>query len=109
MRARGKDQDMDVAGGASLYTVVQNLAKHGFLAGRHQWGRVPRPERTVYQITQAYRGDARLDPELLSAPEPEHPKFAAGFLVQMILPPDEVIALRARPAGWRSRSPHVAG
>ena len=30
MRARGKDQDMDVKWG-SLYTVVQNLAKHGFL------------------------------------------------------------------------------
>ena len=30
MRARGKDQDMNVKWG-SLYTVVQNLAKHGFL------------------------------------------------------------------------------
>ena len=30
IRARGKDQDMDVKWG-SLYTVVQNLAKHGFL------------------------------------------------------------------------------
>jgi hypothetical protein len=35
--------------------------------------------------------------ELVSTPEPEHPKFAAGLSVQMILPPDEVIALlRAR-------------
>jgi hypothetical protein len=35
--------------------------------------------------------------ELLSTPEPEHPKFAAGLSVQMILSPDEVIALlRAR-------------
>src|SRR5216684_3126023 len=30
MRARGKDQDMDVKWG-SLYTVVKNLAKYGFL------------------------------------------------------------------------------
>src|SRR6202044_3234946 len=76
MRSRGKDQDMDVKWG-SLYTVVQNLAKHGFLevvgTGRQEmldWTR-----------------------ELLSTPEPEHPKFAAGLSVQMILSPDEVITL----------------
>ncbi len=52
MRARGKDQDMDVKWG-SLYTVVQNLAKHGFLevVGTSRQG--ARPERTVYQITEA--------------------------------------------------------
>ena len=31
--------------------------------------------------------------ELLSTAEPEHPKFAAGLSVQMILSPDEVIVL----------------
>ena len=31
--------------------------------------------------------------ELLSTPEPEHPRFAAGLSVQMILSPDEVITL----------------
>src|SRR6266536_9647 len=97
MRARGKDQDMDVKWG-SLYTVVQNLAKHGFLevVGTSRQG--ARPERTVYQITEAGRQEM-LDwtRELLSTPEPEHPKFAAGLSVQMILSPDEVIALlRAR-------------
>ena len=93
MRARGKDQDMDVKWG-SLYTVVQNLAKHGFLevVGTSRQG--ARPERTVYQITEAGRQEM-LDwtRELLSTPEPEHPKFAAGLSVQMILSPDEVIAL----------------
>ena len=54
IRARGKDQDMDVKWG-SLYTVVQNLAKHGFLevVGTSRQG--ARPERTVYQITEAGR------------------------------------------------------
>src|SRR5580698_1194620 len=97
IRARGKDQDMDVKWG-SLYTVVQNLAKHGFLevVGTSRQG--ARPERTVYQITEAGRQEM-LDwtRELLSTPEPEHPRFAAGLSVQMILSPDEVIALlRAR-------------
>jgi DNA-binding PadR family transcriptional regulator len=93
IRAQGKDQDMDIKWG-SLYTVVQNLAKHGFLEviGTSRQG--ARPERTVYQITEAGRQEM-LDwtRELLSAPEPEHPKFAAGLSVQMILPPDEVIAI----------------
>ena len=50
------------------------------------------------QITEAGRREM-LDwtRELVSTPEPEHPKFAAGLSVQMILSPDEVIALlRAR-------------
>src|SRR5260370_35812884 len=88
---------MDVKWG-SLYTVVKTLAKHGFLdvVGTSRQG--ARPERTVYQITEAGRQEM-LDwtRELLSTPEPEHPKFAAGLSVQMILSPDEVIALlRAR-------------
>ena len=93
IRARGKDQDMDVKWG-SLYTVGQNLAKHGFLevVGTSRQG--ARPERTVYQITEAGRQEM-LDwtRELLSTPEPEHPRFAAGLSVQMILSPDEVIDL----------------
>ncbi len=93
IRARGKDQDMDVKWG-SLYTVVQNLAKHGFLevVGTSRQG--ARPERTVYRITEAGRREM-LDwtRELLSTPEPEHPRFAAGLSVQMILSPDEVMAL----------------
>lgn len=102
IRARGKDQDMDVKWG-SLYTVVQNLAKHGFLevVGTSRQG--ARPERTVYRITE----DGRLEMldwtrELLRTPEPEHPRFAAGLSVQMILPPEEVAELlRERLAALR--------
>lgn len=93
IRAHGKDQDMDVKWG-SLYTVVQNMAKHGFLevVGTDRQG--ARPERTIYQITEEGRQEM-LDwtRELLSVAEPEHPRFAAGLSVQMILPPGEVIAL----------------
>jgi len=93
IRAHGKDQQMDVKWG-SLYTVVQNLAKHGFLevVGTSRQG--ARPERTVYRITDA--GSAELADwarELIGTPEPEHTRFAAGLSVQMILPPAEVIEL----------------
>src|ERR1700753_1627193 len=56
MRARGKDQDMDVKWG-SLYTVVQNLAKHGFLETIGNSRQGARPERTIYRITEAGIGE----------------------------------------------------
>jgi DNA-binding PadR family transcriptional regulator len=93
IRAHGKDQQMDVKWG-SLYTVVQNLAKHGFLevVGTSRQG--ARPERTVYRITEAGRQEmADWTRELLATPEPEHTRFAAGLSVQMILPPAEVVEL----------------
>src|ERR1700720_943469 len=104
IRARGKDQDMDVKWG-SLYTVVQNLAKHGFLevVGTSRQG--ARPERTVYQITEAGRQEM-LDwtRELLSTPEPEHPKFAAGLLKEgprLFLVEDEfAVAMVEAEATW---------
>src|SRR5579859_6664770 len=91
IRAHGKDQDMGVKWG-SLYTVVQNLAKHGFLevVGTSRQG--ARPERTVYRITDAGRAElADWTRELIGTPE--HTRFAAGLSVQMILPPAEVIEL----------------
>ncbi|MFC9789238.1 PadR family transcriptional regulator [Rhodococcus sp. NPDC127528] len=95
MRERGKDQDMDIKWG-SLYTVVQNMEKHGFLEAVGVTRAGSRPERTVYQITDAGREElidwAR---ELISTPEPEHPRFAAGLSVMASLAPQEAIALLA--------------
>src|SRR5262249_60377835 len=56
MRERGKEQSIKLNYG-SLYTVVDNLAKHGLIeAGEaHREGR--RPERTVYRITDAGRAE----------------------------------------------------
>ncbi len=50
LRERGKDYSIKINWG-SLYTVVQNLEKHGFVevAGTTRQG--GRPERTVYAIT----------------------------------------------------------
>jgi len=93
IRAHGKDQQMDVKWG-SLYTVVQNLAKHGFVrvVGTSRQG--ARPERTVYEITDAGRHEltdwAR---ELIATPEPEPTRFTAGLSVHMVLPPGEVAGL----------------
>jgi len=93
MRARGKELDMDFKWG-SLYTVVDNLAKHGLLEiiGSDRQG--SRPERTIYQITEAGRRELTdWTRELLSNLDVEHPRFAAGLSVVTVLPPDEVVEL----------------
>jgi DNA-binding PadR family transcriptional regulator len=87
---RGKDKDMKINWG-SLYTVVANLEKHGFIeaAGTDRQGR--RPERTVYEITPA--GRAELTDwlrELLGNPQREYPTFRAALSVAGLLGPDEV-------------------
>ncbi|GAA4300103.1 DNA-binding PadR family transcriptional regulator [Actinomadura luteofluorescens] len=93
MRARGKDRDMDIKWG-SLYTVVGNLEKHGFLAVEGSAREGARPERTVYGITDAGRDElADWVRELIGVPERERPRFEAGLSVLGALGPDEVAAL----------------
>lgn len=97
LRAFGKDQDMDIKWG-SLYTVVKNMEKHGFLEPIETTRDGARPERTVYQITDAGKQELHdWTRELISTPQTEHPKFAAGLGVMAALPPAEAIdALQTR-------------
>jgi DNA-binding PadR family transcriptional regulator len=93
MRARGKDRDMDIKWG-SLYTVVQNLERNGYLEPIAVTRHGARPERTVYQITDA--GSDELvgwTRELIAEPEAEHTRFVAGLSVLAVLSPDDVIEL----------------
>ncbi len=93
LRRTGKERDMKIKWG-SLYTVVQNLEKHGYIeaTGSDREGR--RPERTVYAITDA--GWAELKDwlrELVAEPESEYPRFQAALSVLGVLPPDEATGL----------------
>jgi DNA-binding PadR family transcriptional regulator len=95
LRARGKEQNFKINWG-SLYTVVRNLEKYGFIeaAGTDREGR--QPERTIYQITQLGRAELRdWLSELLSVPEDERGGFVTALSEAAILPPDEVIGLLA--------------
>jgi DNA-binding PadR family transcriptional regulator len=91
IRHTGKDQEMNIKWG-SLYTVVQNLEKHGFIeaTGSSRAGR--RPERTVYAITDAGRAEL-IDwlRELVAVPDPEHSKLEAALSVIAVLGPDETV------------------
>jgi len=90
---RGKDRDMGLKWG-SLYTVVRNLHRHGFIEVAENARRGARPERTVYRIT----GDGRRElqdwvRELIAVPVHEPPRFEAGLSVWVALAPDEIVVL----------------
>jgi DNA-binding PadR family transcriptional regulator len=92
LRRTGKEHDMTIKWG-SLYTVVQNLEKHGFIeaVGSTREGR--RPERTSYTITAAGRAELRdWLGELVAVPGTEPPQFQAALSVVGVLSPDDVVA-----------------
>src|SRR5688500_2135046 len=79
LRERAKDTSMKIQWG-SLYTVVQNLEKHGFVRATETTRQGGRPERTVYTITEA--GQAELVDwlsELVERPQYEHNSFEAAL------------------------------
>lgn len=91
LREWNKDEDIGFRWG-SFYTVIGNLAKHGFIepVGNERVG--ARPERTVYRLTTAGREEL-IDwvGELLSEPAAERPRFVAGLSVMSVLPPSEAV------------------
>jgi len=96
LRQTGKDSDVKIKWG-SLYTVVQNLEKNGFIESTSSDRDGKRPERTLYAITDAGRDETRdWLRELIANPEPEFPRFATALSVAGVLPPDEVMSLLTR-------------
>jgi DNA-binding PadR family transcriptional regulator len=93
LKRTGKEADMNIKWG-SLYTVVGNLEKHGFIEATTSGREGRRPERTVYAITDAGRAEMRdWLRELLSVPDPEFPRFQAALSEITVVPPDEAADL----------------
>lgn len=93
MRARGKERDMGIKWG-SLYTVVQNLERSGYVETIGVTRQGARPERTVYQITDAGRDElVAWTRELIAEPEAEHTRFIAGLSVLSVLTPQDAAEL----------------
>jgi DNA-binding PadR family transcriptional regulator len=93
MRERGKEQSIKLNYG-SLYTVVDNLTKHGLIEAIEARREGRRPERTVYRITDP--GRAELDgwmSELLAVPVKEYTQFEAALSLMPVVHPDKVHAL----------------
>jgi DNA-binding PadR family transcriptional regulator len=95
----------------SLYMVVQQLAKAGFIAEMETSREGQRPERTVYAITDDGRREAReWLSELIAQPEHEYPHFVAALSLIAALPPDQVVPLlRARLEALAGQRAEIQG
>jgi DNA-binding PadR family transcriptional regulator len=84
----------------SLYMVVQQLAKAGFIVEQETTRHGQRPERTVYALTDAGRHELRdWLRELVEEPQHEYPQFVAALSLIGALPPGEVVELLGRRLG----------
>jgi DNA-binding PadR family transcriptional regulator len=93
LRSRGKEQSIKLNYG-SLYAVVESLQKHGLITAKETTREGRRPERTVYEITEA--GVTEFEDwlaELLSTPMRDFTSLEAGLSLMPGLPPDEVARL----------------
>jgi DNA-binding PadR family transcriptional regulator len=102
LREHGDERSIKFNHG-SLYMVVQQLAKAGFIAERETSREGLRPERTVYALTDAGRAELRdWLRELVELPRHEYPAFVSALSLIGALPPSDVLAL------LRSRLEHLA-
>jgi DNA-binding PadR family transcriptional regulator len=93
LRTRGKEESIKLNYGA-LYSVVESLHKHGLIRDVETIREGRRPERTVYEITEA--GMQEHDDwlaELLSTPVREFTSLEAGLSLMAGLEPGEVARL----------------
>ena len=78
----------------SLYMVVGQLAKAGYIAELETSREGQRPERTVYMLTDAGRAEfSDWMRELVAEPQQEYPHFVAALSLIAALPPGEVVDL----------------
>ena len=93
LRQRGKDESIRINWG-SLYTVVQNLEKYGFIEAMEVAREGRQPERTTYRITDAGRAELKdWLRELLGVPGREYTRFEAALGESAVLPPSELADL----------------
>ena len=78
----------------SLYMVVGQLARAGYITEVETSRAGQRPERTVYALTDEGRAEFRdWLRELVAEPEHEYPHFVAALSLIAALPPSEVVPL----------------
>jgi len=93
LREHGDDRSIKFNHG-SLYMVIGQLARAGFIAEQETSRAGQRPERTVYALTDAGRDELRdWLGELVGQPQHEYPAFVAALSVISALPPSQVLGL----------------
>ncbi|MFI9549984.1 PadR family transcriptional regulator [Nonomuraea endophytica] len=105
----GKERDFKYTR-SSLYMVVGQLEKAGFIAEQETLRDSARPERTVYAITPTGRLEL-LDwiRELVAEPASEYPLFGVALSLFMVLSPEEAgDLLRQRLAALTAAAGEIA-
>ena len=93
LKQRHKEESIKLRYG-SLYTVIELLLRRAFIAARETARDGRRPERTVYEITDAGRDELRAwMADLIAEPVKEYPQFEAALCLLPVLPPDEALVL----------------
>jgi DNA-binding PadR family transcriptional regulator len=81
----------------SLYMVVGQLARAGFIAVHETTRKGQLPERTLYALTDSGRRELHdWMRDLVAEPDHEYPQFVAALSLIAALPPDEVVELLTR-------------
>ncbi len=102
LREHGDERSIKFNHG-SLYMVVGQLAKAGFITEQETGRQGQRPERTVYALTDAGRAELRdWLRELVEQPQYEYPSFVSALSLITALPPSQVLDL------LRKRLTHLA-
>jgi len=91
IKERGKDKIANVAQRNSVYQTIDRLLRAELIAVRETARDERRPERTVYEITEAGRDALRTwTGEMLGSPARDFPEFPAALASLMVLTPDDV-------------------
>lgn len=108
LRQRAKHESVRLNYG-SLYGVVESLEKRGLITPQETAREGRRPERTVYEITEAGRIEMTdWLTELLSTPTKEYPQFETALSFMPALPPEDVVAqLRTRAQALQIELAHA--
>ena len=93
LRTRAKHESIRLNFG-SLYSVVEGLERRLLISAKETVRSGRRPERTVYEITEAGRREL-VDwlSELVAVPEKEYLQFEAALTLLAALPPEDAVAL----------------
>jgi len=99
IKARHKDDVVDVRSRASLYQTIDRLERDGLVAVRGTSRLAGRPERTVYALTDAGRATfVRWLREMLASPAREFPEFPVAIAHLPLLTPSDALRQLERRA-----------
>jgi DNA-binding PadR family transcriptional regulator len=92
IKERGKDEVINVTQRASLYQTIQRLEREGLISAQRITRDEKRPERTVYEITEAGRAiTLEWMRQILSKPAKEFPEFPAAISFLALLAPQDAL------------------